>query len=342
MAEASQPPEAEGGEKQGNAGGTLLAPGVKQVLALRQMEARAAAELAKTSWGQNMDVGLRRAVADYARRHRIDAATEIDVLGGRVYLNSRFYLRRCAELTEDGVIEWHRIEHIEEDPRLKAASETPAPAGLSEAEQAAYADHRLWALRERLLRQQARISYAIPDSAVSAAVFTVKAKEMEHPVTAAKWAGGKGKATRSRRDGSTYESDVDPIGDAFPVETSESRAMRRCLRTLISHVPRARDALEKALLEADDLTEIIVEDRAAERELLAGQPPKDGRPMARLQPGEPGGDPIPKGAALRRPSTAARAIPAGASGFTPDPPGSFDDPDDDVTDELRGSTDPDV
>jgi hypothetical protein len=29
----------------------------------------------------------------------------------------------------------------------------------------------------------------------------------------------------------------DPVGEEFPVETSETRAWRRCLKLLVSHVP---------------------------------------------------------------------------------------------------------
>lgn len=248
-----------------------LPAGVMSVVEWRKMRNAMAAALAKTSWGTNVDDGIRRAVADWAYRFKVDAATEIDVLGGRIYLNSRFYLRKLAELMQQGIITKWAMEHVEVDPRLDEILGRAVPDNPALAKEVT--DQQLWAFHEKLRRERARIEHHLDDKAVAAVVCYATVRGMTEPVVGAKWCGNKGKVKRTRRDGGTYEVDADPIGDAFPVETAESRAARRCLRAVVSHVPEVGDEIEAALVASDDLTDVIQQQLAETRELDQLPPP---------------------------------------------------------------------
>lgn len=200
-------------------------PGALQnALELRKLQNQVAGKLAELNWGKQLDLAARRAVADWGQRHRVDVATEIHVLGGSVYLAAAFYLRKLGELIARGLVEYAFADHIEDDPRLKA---------LGAEGEGEYS---------RRLRE--RIKYGVPDKAASAVVFRVKMRSMTHEVTGCKYAGN---GTRKN----------DPVGEQFPLESAESRAARRCLRQLVSHVDDLRDVgvIEDA---ADDLSERVV------------------------------------------------------------------------------------
>lgn len=183
-----------------------LPPEIQHALQLRKMRNVVAAKIAGMSWGEKIDDETRRAVAEWGQQFRVDVTTEIFILGNRVYVNAAFYLRRLSELIADGLVEYAIADHVEDDPRLKQLG----PEGEGE--------------YSRRLRE--RIKYAVPDKAASAVVFRVKLRSMDLEVAAAKWCGN---GTRKN----------DPVGEAFPVESAESRAARRCMRLIVSHVPAA-------------------------------------------------------------------------------------------------------
>jgi hypothetical protein len=187
-----------------------LPPEIQQQLELRKLSNQIAGKLAEMNWGKELDHATRRAIADWGRQFRVDVTTEIDVLGSNIYLNARFYLRQLAEMIEAGLVEYAYPDHVEDDARL-------AQLGVEgEGE------------RSRRLRQ--RIMYQIPDAAKSAVVFRVKLRSMDREIVGVKWCGT-GKKNK-------YDKIADPIGEDFPVETSESRSARRAMRLLTSHVPK--------------------------------------------------------------------------------------------------------
>jgi hypothetical protein len=177
---------------------------VQQQLQLRKMRNQVAGELAKINWGKGLDENTRRAVADWGQQFRVDVTTEIHVLGGNIYLAASFYLRRLGELIANGLVEYAYADHIEDDPRLKQLG----PDGEGEYNR----------------RLSERIKFQVPEKAASAVAFRVKLRSMTQEVVGVKWCGN---GTRKN----------DPVGDALPVETSESRAARRAMRLLVSHVP---------------------------------------------------------------------------------------------------------
>lgn len=213
-----------------------LPPSIQQALQLRKMQNVVAAELAKLSWGKNLEGTTLRAIAEYGRKFRIDPTTELDVLGGRLYPNARYYLRRLAEKVTEGEIQYAVADHIHVDPRLIEMARQAPPEGASAGEAALYAGFREQAIRELGRRQAARVEYNVPDAATAAVVFRVKHRKLDREVVGVKWCGG---GTRKN----------DPVGDQFPVETAESRAARRAMRQLVSHMPTYAE--EYAAMEAE-------------------------------------------------------------------------------------------
>lgn len=237
-----------------------LPPEIQAALELRKQRNLVAAQIAGLSWGEKIDQDTRRAVAAWGQQFRVDVTTEIHVLGGRVYLNAAFYLRRLGEMIAAGLVEYAVADHVEDDPRLKQLG----PEGEGE--------------YSRRLRE--RIRYSIPDAAKSAVVFRVKLRTLTEEVVGVKWTGG---GTRKN----------DPVGEAFPVESAESRAARRCMRLLASHLPPAeRDAADvveqSAAILSDRVTEGRMRVKAQDAEL--NQPP---RPLALPAQNDPYGEPAP-------------------------------------------------
>lgn len=180
-----------------------LPPAYRAALAFRKQEAMVAAELGRMNWGAKVDLPTRRAVAAWGRQHDVDPTTEIDVLGNRIYLNGRYFYRKMAAMIAAGEIEYAFADHIHEDERLAKM----------------VADQDPWAIEEETRRMRERIRHNVPEKAVAAVVFRVKAKSMETEVVGVKWTGG-----------GTQKND--PVGDAKPVETAETRSMRRAMLKL--------------------------------------------------------------------------------------------------------------
>ena len=185
------------------------------------------AEIAKLSWGRSLDARQAGAIAEWGRQYGVDVTTEMDLLGNKPYLNSKFYLRKLALLIEAGRVDYAVADHIEADHRLTLA----AKGGNEEAG------------REEARRLMARIEHGVPDEAVAAVVFRVKLHGMSREVTGCKFVGGR--------------EAKDPVGLAFPQETCESRAARRCIRQLASHVPALDEEVER-IERATGAVEVLV------------------------------------------------------------------------------------
>jgi hypothetical protein len=193
--------------------GTALAPKrdlfgklpdhLKAALDFRRQEAVVAAELGRLNWGGQLELVTRRAVVSWARQHDVDPTTEIDVLGNRIYVNAKYFYRKLAAMIAAGSVVYAFPDHIHDDPRLN--------------ELAAAGDQ--WAIGEKARRTKERIRWNAPDKAAAIVVFRVMVASMSTEVTGCKWTGG-----------GTQKGD--PVGDGKPVETAESRAMRRAMLKL--------------------------------------------------------------------------------------------------------------
>jgi hypothetical protein len=216
---------------------------VKAALAQRKNQHLIAAKMSEMNWGKGLDEMTRRAVASYLERNKLDL-TEIDVLGGNLYRNARYYKRRLAEMVEDGKIEYIKSDWVHPDGRLKTYAALGGEQGT-------------WAAAEQSRRERVRIEYGIPDTATGACVFRVKVRGTDVEITAAKWCGG----------GSRQK---DPVGDAFPMESSETRACRRAMTLVASSIPALRWREEDLNDEGIEVGTMLKE--AKEREVFAPPP----------------------------------------------------------------------
>jgi len=187
---------------------SILPPEVLAAIEHRKAQNAVVAQLAALNWGKALDAETRRAVANWGRDNNVDVITEIDLLGGNISPNARFYLRKLGEMIAAGLVEYAVADYIQVDPRLLKIGTPEAHAE----------DER---------RAMQRIKHAVPDAAAAACCFRVKLHSLTEEIVGVKWCGG------GTRKG-------DPVGDAFPIESSASRAARRAMRIIASHVPRVQ------------------------------------------------------------------------------------------------------
>lgn len=207
-----------------------LPPEMQQQIQLRRMMNKVAAQIAGLSWGQNISADTARALAEWGRRYNVDVTQEIDILGNRVYLNARFYLRRLGELIAGGLVDYAYADHIHPDARLEALG----PAGQQEAER----------------RTFERVRYNVPEKAAAIVAFHVKMRALSEDIVGVSWCGNGVRKS-------------DPVGDAEPTKTAESRAARRALRQIVSHVPALAGEVESVMTALPEVEARIQQEHAA-------------------------------------------------------------------------------
>ena len=174
-----------------------------------------------TQWGQDCSPAIQRAVAHYCNRNGIDAVRHIEVLGGRIYLNAQFYDERGAPLVLAGTVVFEAPQFVHDDPRLATLVVNGLTPTMKE-----------WAAREYENRTRLRIELGIPDDATGACVY--RARVGDTVLVGHNWCGGSTKV-KKKKDGTSYR--YDPVGDAEPVKTAQSRAKRRAWRQIVVAVP---------------------------------------------------------------------------------------------------------
>lgn len=197
----------------------LAAQRAKNIAEIKQRNAHAAA-IRGTQWGREATPDVVRAVAHYCTINGLDPARHVEVLGARIYLTGELYEERGASLVLSGAVVVSPPEFVHFDKRL---------ADLAKSEDA---DLAQWAKAEHIRRTKARIEYGIPDDATGACVIRAKVGQTE--LVGFNWCGGASKVKR-KKDGSTYRSD--PVGDAEPTKTAQSRAKRRMWRQIVVALP---------------------------------------------------------------------------------------------------------
>jgi hypothetical protein len=268
----------------------LLPEKVKAALIVRRQQNIVTAQIAGTNWGKGLDRDTRRAVADWAARAGIDPATELDVLGGRFYKNAQYYQRKLSEIVEAGKVVYAYVEHVAIDPRLaKIANDSSDP------------DRQARARKLLQHREDMRIQYNVDDRAKAAAIFHIMLVGVGYEFSAAKWCGG----------GSRQK---DPVGDEFPVETAETRAIRRGMRLIASQNPSLAALVEREGADDDTIDTDIGETlRAgllqAKKDQIdsAEQFARMNRPLPALPEGNPYGLDMPLNE--RRPEPVAVEVP---------------------------------
>lgn len=249
-----------------------LTPEARTMIAERKAHGALIAQMKGATWAKEIDENTIRAIAVWAKANDIDAATEIDVLGGNIYVNSKEAYRKLGELTAGGYILKHGpIDWIHSDKRLEALQ--------------AAGDE--WAATENTRRLRLRVEHHVPEEATTAGVYRIWHRELSEPVVGVKWNQKGRKITINKRDGGTFQKDADPVGDLNPMETIESRAIRRAMLKLRGAVPALAERLRVQAEEAVALSEVVATARVVERERSE---------LARVEPRQlaPGGYDLPE------------------------------------------------
>lgn len=218
-----------------------LPPEVQATIEYNRQKNAVVAAIRGTIWGKEISQDQVRAVAQYAREMHIDPVRHIEVLGGRIYLTADFYAEKGAKYVRDGSIILHETEYIHADDRLAAMAKY---AGEDEDMQAS----ALWAAKEQARRAMQRIKYAVPETAKAAAVVRLTMRDGGATFVGVNWCGG----TTKR----------DPVGEAEPTKTAETRAARRAWKRIVAVIPELAESVGHMEARAT-----IVEDEVAQ---LAG------------------------------------------------------------------------
>jgi hypothetical protein len=200
--------------------------------------------IAGLTWGRNLGADVCRAIAEYCRRYETDAATEVDVLGGRIYRNAAYYIRRGTELRREGMIRDVIVDQIAADPRLTRLATATDEVGAA-------------ASAEMRRREWLRIKHGVPEEAKGACVVTIVPADGA-PVIGCNWAGC-GKTTAAGKM-------ADPVGEADPSKTAETRAYRRAWRHLVDTIPALKAHEDEADEEGKAVSEVVREEIKAHAE----------------------------------------------------------------------------
>lgn len=176
---------------------------VDEIRARNQM----VAAIRGTLWGNNLSQEVQRSVAEYCRQNNLDAVRHVEVLGGRIYLTAELYDEKGAPLIRSGEVVPDEPEYINADPRLEALAKTGDE----------------WAATEEMRRLRLRIQYAVPEAAKAAVVQRFRIPASGAVIIGVNWCGGTG-----RRD---------PVGDAEPAKTAQTRARRRAWKQIADIIP---------------------------------------------------------------------------------------------------------
>lgn len=231
-----------------------------------------ALNIRKTQWGQDLHPLVAKAIAEWSRRHGIDAVTEVYVLGGNIYLNAQFYLNRLAPLIAAGLLtKAPTFTQFHDDDRLLGViTGTELPEGLPvSVVQAA----QVQAAEEWVRRRQLRVKYNVPEGAVAACLVEIHIKGVATPFEGVKFITD---------EQNKYGKPADPIGVAKPMETVETRALRRALKQCIAQLPVA-EPIRAAIQAAETDAEFTLDEAVAvagEREQAALQGGVSGQMVA--------------------------------------------------------------
>lgn len=206
-----------------------LSPEQQRQVEARRSHMRMVQQIKGTVWSRDFDATTTAAVAAWAQQNDVEPIQEIDVLGGRLYLNSRYYERKLSELIGAQQIDYARPVWCHVDKRLEKLADAGDEAAKKES-------------RRRL---DLRIEYNLPDEADAACVFEIKHRHMVEPIRGAKSHIMGKKKTIKKKDGTSFTVDADPVGDQSPMETIETRALRRAMLKLKEAFPGVRIATSR-------------------------------------------------------------------------------------------------
>lgn len=185
-----------------------MSPELQAKVEEMQLRNRVATQIRGAVWSKDLDARQIQALAQYCRENALDAVRHVEVLGGRIYLTAEFYDERGADLLRSGEIVPAEPDYINADPRLE--------------ELAAKGDE--WAKGEKERRLRERIKWAVPEKAAAAVVQRFHIAANGRAVVGLNWCGG---GSRQR----------DPVGEAEPTKTAQTRARRRAWKQIADVIP---------------------------------------------------------------------------------------------------------
>jgi hypothetical protein len=330
-----------------------------QALAHQQATVDIVRQIDGMEWGSGNDVirgaafsrAAKWALARYAETIGADLQTQVDMLGGKPYPNAKYYKDRAA--SEPGYLGDEQIEISEvseQKLRALATERRQAYEALKAADSGKAAEQLTKALDFQDRADYiaiARANWSPPEWAThvyettirrfasAAPLEAIMAGEIPHAdamkwvieVKECNWAGNRPPKTIRKRDGGTFEKQVDPVGNDEPEKTARTRSFRRCAEKAFSTFRASfREQIERAeqIIEAE--FEIIQEDRAIAR---ASLPSGDGPQAVATGNGEPeaasteGARPLPVEGEDGQPVEEGREV----SGRPEAEPGAADTPD---------------
>lgn len=231
--------------------------GAREVEERRTLQ-QIAKQIEGTQWGSGNSVvkgdgyseSTRMALARYCQVAGADPQRHVEILGGKPWLNDRYYVDLCA--SDPHYIDYEQ-ENISADQKARSKWGVPK-----------------WASHVFLTRIRRFIPIA-PLEKIRSGEIT----EFDQYVTTVEEVNYAGdRPVKTARSGKTYQPD--PIGNEEPDKTARTRSHRRCAAKAFAAIRRHSDEIERAerILEAE--YEIVQNDRAKGRDSL----PSPGGPQA--------------------------------------------------------------
>lgn len=225
--------------------GTAVAKRIDaRVAELRERNALVAA-IRSTQWGKDCSPDMQRAVAHYCNENNLDPVRHVEILGGRIYLTTSLYDEKGAHLLREGIIVPDEPEYINADVRLDEL----AAEGYAEAKD------------ESSRRKFMRAQYNVPEKAAAAVVQRFHIPASGAVIVGVNWCGG---GVRQR----------DPVGDAEPAKTAQTRARRRAWVQIADIIPGYAETIRpieaSARVVSESLPVSVVDAPRAPKALAAG------------------------------------------------------------------------
>lgn len=228
----------------------------QHALTLAKMSSVVAKEIANLSWGKSLSAATARSIAQWGMDNGVEVLTEIDILGGKLYLNANFYRRQLAALVDENKVDGFDPVMVHRDSRLdelaaafdRDAEKAQDPEEAQELRAAARRQRS-----EQRKRSELRAQYGIPDAATGACLFYLYLRALDRPIIGKNWCGG---GTRNS----------DPVGNTEPVKTAETRALRRAVMLARTHVPKTAKYIEMVETSAGTWKASVEQDLATLRE----------------------------------------------------------------------------
>jgi hypothetical protein len=223
-----------------------LSPEREAQIAEARARTAVAREIKAAIWGKDLHPNVLQAVVAYCRQNNLDAVRHVEVLGGKIYLTAALYDEKGAHLLHNGDVVFEEPDFINADARLEEMAK----------------DGDEWAKEEITRRKRLRIKYNVPEQ-VRAAVVTRARLRSGMVAVGVNWCGN------------VPGGKKDPIGDAEPTKTAQTRSRRRAWVQIADIVPGYAAVIKPLQESAKSAVPVVVVDAP---EQIQGSRPLSGNP----------------------------------------------------------------